>query len=130
MPAATPYGPEKWRASGTETNASASTVVEITNIPAAGAVIRVTVEKTAGSATEVNPSITPANSAATLDRVYAAQDAADRTAPQTATYVDEAGRAIYVAATASAPTLYLWLGLDAGSDNTVKWAVAFVADWD
>lgn len=130
MPAASLVGPGKWSAAGSETNQGASSFVEITGVPAAGAIIRVKVELTGGSATEVNPSITPTNASATLNPIYRAVDPANRVAPQSDTYVDEAGKAVYVATVPTTPSIFLWFGLDAGSDNSVTWSVATIDSWD
>lgn len=128
--AATQVSEGLWVARGTLTNVDPSTVEEITGLPLTGAILRLDSKHTAGAGTAIDPVVNKDSGSAANSVVVQATDSADRVAPETATWVSEAGFATYTNTDDTDQSLYYWPKPDAGSDNVVTFEIHFQTGWE
>ncbi len=118
-----------WVARGTLTGVGVGTAEEITGLPPTGAVLRLDSKLTAGTATSIDPVLNKDGGSSANLVVVQATDSADRVAPETATWVSEAGFATYTNTEDADKSLYYWPKPDAASDGVVSFEIHFQTGW-
>lgn len=130
---ATPFqqiAPGHYMVRGTLSSQGAATSEELTLAPTLGRVVRMYVQRSSGAGTTMDPVITRDSADAVTEVVVQAIPNADRTAPETALLVDEAGALGTYYLAPGITSLWLWPVFDAGADNALSYEIHVLENWE